>query len=151
MAHTPTQKWRQAVTTQPTRTTPPPEGHEPLNVIPRIQSAYGLAGIVVTGVYGPEVHVETVAELDDWHGQFGRGAGHAIGGRYETRDGVDYSLGGLDWRLYLKNLPGLAGVLTVRLVTVEGEALPNLPVVRAMWPYALERADREATRLAAAL
>lgn len=138
--------------TQPTRTTPPPEGHEPLNVIARLQSGFGLAGIVVVGTYGPEVHVETPAELDAWFGQFRAGYGLSVSGRYETRDGVDYCLGGLDWRVHLK-VPGVPLVgnysLTVRLITAEGEVLPDLPVVRRGWPYDLERAEREAALAAA--
>ncbi|PBC71520.1 hypothetical protein BX265_6130 [Streptomyces sp. TLI_235] len=133
---------------QPNPIFPPPEESGPLNAIARLQSGFGLAGIVVTGVYGPEVHVDTVAELDAWFGWFGIGSSMSVGSRQEERDGQLWGLGGLDWTLRLYRLPGIGG-LTVRLTTGEGEELPDCPAVRRGWPFDLERADRERSRAAA--
>lgn len=55
----------------------------------------------------------------------------AVGGRYETRNGQTFTLGGLHWQLFT---PGAV----VELVTGEDETLPDLPVVRAGWPYAAQ-------------
>lgn len=124
--------------TQLTRTTEHPE-------IISLQSAYGLPGII--GRNGT-VTVASLADLNDWYATFRSGLSLAVGGRYETRaDGKLYGLGGLSWHLSWRTLPGIPAGLLVMAQTAEDEVLPDLPVVRAGWPYGVELAQRSAVAL----
>jgi hypothetical protein len=87
--------------------------------------------------------VRSVRELNDWYVASADGRSLAVSSRTERRDGQLWGLGGLDWMLCI-------GSVTVRTVSAEDEVLPDLPVVRAGWPYDLDRApvDRVSERAA---
>jgi hypothetical protein len=71
----------------------------------------------------------SIHELNDFWTAASSRRSMSVGGRYETRDGVRYGLGGLRWRV-------CDGARSMVLTTSEPEcdALPNLPVVRAADP-----------------
>lgn len=84
----------------------------------------------------------SVEEFNAWYEKHMYGSSLAVGGRYETRGGRLFGVGGLSWSLHIKAAEG--GPLTVLLDTAEGDALPDLPVVRAGYPYGLNRNARSA-------
>jgi hypothetical protein len=100
-----------------------------------LMTAMGLPGVI--GANG-EVTVDAIADLNEWFSQFRTAAGLATASRCEIRNGQLFGLGGLDWQLLVRNVPGV-GSVTVRAVTGEREWLPDLPVVRAGFPYGLGR------------
>ncbi|GAB2696901.1 hypothetical protein [Kitasatospora kifunensis] len=53
----------------------------------------------------------------------------AVSSRTEIRDGIRFGLGGLNWRVSTPDA-------SYEVVTGEDEVLPDLPVVRAGWPFA---------------
>lgn len=91
---------------------------------------------------GKSITVDSITTLNTWYERFRCGSTIAVGGRYETRNGQLVGLGGLSWALHIKAWPG--GPLTVSVDTADGEVLPDLPVVRAMFPGAVNRDARSA-------
>lgn len=100
-----------------------------------VMTGHGLPGVV--GANG-EVSVESIVDLNEWFSLFRTAAGLTTASRCEIRNGQLFGLGGLDWQLLVRNVPGV-GTVTVRAVTGEHEWLPDLPVVRAGFPYGLGR------------
>jgi hypothetical protein len=90
----------------------------------------------------PTIVASSITDLNTWYTNHTYGSTLTVGGRYETRNGQTFCLGGLSWSLHIKAFDGAP--LTVLLVTAEHETLPDLPVVRAGFPYALDRNDRSA-------
>jgi len=86
---------------------------------------------------GLRLAVDSITDLNAWYETHRCGSTLAVGGRYETRDGRLFGLGGLSWNLHIKAIEG--GPLDVTVETAEGEVLPDLPVVRDGFPYALAR------------
>jgi hypothetical protein len=75
------------------------------------------------------VSVDSITFLNDFWEQAGPGRSLAVSSRHEFRNGQYWGLGGLDWAV-------VTAGLVVTATTGEDEELPDLPVVRAGWPYA---------------
>ena len=88
------------------------------------------------------VIASSIEEFNSWYEKHTYGSTLAVGGRYETRNGQMFCLGGLSWSLHIKAIEG--GPVTVTLDTAEDETLPDLPVVRVGFPYGLNRNARRA-------
>jgi hypothetical protein len=80
----------------------------------------------------PVIEVGSIAEFNEYYLAARPGRTLAVGGRYEVRDGRQFALGGLHWFL-------TDSTRVVSTVTAEDEVLPDLPVVRAGFPYGLDR------------
>lgn len=84
--------------------------------------------------------VPSVRDLNAWYTALDGRAGVTVTSRSEERDGQRWGLGGLDWSVGLGRVPGLLGVwLQVTAVSAELEQLPDLPVVRAGFPFSSVR------------
>jgi hypothetical protein len=88
---------------------------------------------------GTSIAVGSIHDLNDHFEQHRREATLAVTTRHETRGGQRFGLGGLAWTLRVRELS-----LTVTTETAEGEVLPDLPVVRAGYPYGLAHNSRTA-------
>lgn len=88
---------------------------------------------------GSNVAVGSIHDFNAHFEEHGPEATLAVTGRSEIRAGRRFGLGGLAWTLRVRELS-----LTVTAVTAEGEVLPDLPVVRAGYPFGLARNDRQA-------
>lgn len=83
------------------------------------------------------VEARSIEEFNAWYEGRRYGSSIAVSGRYETRDGQLFGLGGLDWTL-------CASDVMVTLTTAEDEVLPDLPVVLAVFPERRAVSSRQA-------
>lgn len=118
---------------QPTRNLPHPAAPATRATLASAMVSAGLPGAVtVDGA----VAVDTVEALNAWYVRFRTGSALSVVSRSESRGGRMVSVGGLDWRLTVRGVPGV-GDVTVRSVSAEMESLPNLAVAQAGYPYGI--------------
>jgi hypothetical protein len=75
------------------------------------------------------IHVDTLDALNTYWQHANSRRSLCVGSRDEIRDGQRFGLGGLSWVLFDRDV-------VVTAITGEDDALPDLPVVRAGWPFA---------------
>jgi hypothetical protein len=115
----------------------------PTDIPGRVTALKADSGLPGTRSGAPvSITVHSIDEFNAWYERHTYGSTLVVGGRYETRGGQMFCLGGLSWGLHIKAIVG--GPLTVSLDTAEDETLPDLPVVRAGFPYDLGRNARGA-------
>ncbi|MCX4751711.1 hypothetical protein OG455_41890 [Kitasatospora sp. NBC_01287] len=79
----------------------------------------------------PTITVGTLNDLNDLYlTNLRTHRGLAVGSRDEVRDGQRFGLGGLRWRLVTTSA-------VYETFTGEDEVLPDLPVARDGWPFAI--------------